>query len=72
MKDKVEGKWDETKGKIKEETGKVVGDRSTEWGGKFDQVKGKIKEGIGDAKMEAEAERKREIAEEPERTETPQ
>jgi uncharacterized protein YjbJ (UPF0337 family) len=69
MKDKTEGKWDEAKGKIKEEGGKVVGDRSTEWGGKLDQVKGKVKEGIGDAKMDAD--RERELQEERDRTETP-
>src|SRR2546428_344087 len=63
MKDKTEGKWDEAKGKIKEETGKAVGDRSTEWSGKADQVKGHIKEGIGDLKKET--------SEEKERTETP-
>ena len=63
MKDKTEGKWDEAKGKIKEETGKVVGDRSTEWSGKADQVKGHVKEGIGDLKEEG--------AEERDRTETP-
>ena len=65
MKDKTEGKWDQAKGKIKEETGKVVGDRSTEWGGKADQVKGKIKEGIGDIKLDIAEE------EEKERTENP-
>jgi len=63
MKDKTEGKWDQAKGKIKEETGKAVGDRSTEWGGKADQVKGHIKEGVGDLKEES--------AEERDRTETP-
>lgn len=64
MKDKTEGKWDEAKGKIKEETGKVVGDRSTEWSGKADQAKGHVKEGIGDAKRDLDVG-------EPERTETP-
>jgi len=63
MKDKTEGKWDQAKGKIKEEAGKAVGDRSTEWSGKADQIKGHIKEDIGDLK--------REIAEEKEPSETP-
>ncbi|MEP7003343.1 MAG: CsbD family protein [Chloroflexota bacterium] len=54
MKDKTEGKWDEAKGKVKEEAGKLGGDKSTEWSGKADQVKGHIKEGIGDAKIEAD------------------
>ena len=42
---KAEGKWDETKGKVKEEAGKLGGDRSTEIGGKLDQAKGKGKPG---------------------------
>jgi uncharacterized protein YjbJ (UPF0337 family) len=73
MKDKVEGKWDQTKGKIKEETGKAVGDRSTEWDGKADQVKGKVKEGIGNVKdfKNDVNEAKREVDEEHDRTETP-
>ena len=66
MKDKAEGKLDEVKGKIKEETGKAVGDRSTEWSGKADQLKGKVKEGIGEMK-----DMKRDIAEERDPTETP-
>ena len=58
MKDKtgdefeLEGKFDETKGKVKEGVGKLGGDRSTEIGGKFDQAKGKVKQGIGDLKDE--------------------
>jgi uncharacterized protein YjbJ (UPF0337 family) len=63
MKEKSEGQWDKTKGKIKEEVGEAVGDRSTEWSGRADQVKGHVKEGIGDLKHES--------AEEKERTETP-
>jgi len=69
MKDKTEGKWDEAKGKMKEEVGKAVGDRSTEWGGKADQVKGHIKEGVGDLKLKKETAEAEE--EEKERTETP-
>jgi uncharacterized protein YjbJ (UPF0337 family) len=45
---------DQGKGKIKEEVGKLGGDKSTEWSGKGEQVKGKVKEGIGDAKIEAD------------------
>ncbi len=37
--------------KVKEEAGKLGGDRSTELGGKYDQGKGKVKEGIGDLKQ---------------------
>ena len=50
--DKMEGKWDETKGKVKEEAGKLGGDRSTEISGKFDQAKGKTKQAVGEVKEE--------------------
>ncbi len=50
MDDKIEGKWDQAKGKVKEEAGKLGGDRSTEIGGKVDQGKGKLKEGLGNVK----------------------
>ena len=54
MKDKTEGKWDEAKGKVKEDIGKLGGDRSTEMDGKLDQAKGKIKQGIGEVKEEVD------------------
>jgi uncharacterized protein YjbJ (UPF0337 family) len=57
MDDKLEGKWDQAKGKVKEEAGKLGGDRSTEIGGKVDQGKGKIKEGLGDLKEKTRDER---------------
>ena len=57
MDDKIEGKWDQAKGKVKEEAGKLGGDRSTEIGGKVDQAKGKVKEGIGELKEELHDER---------------
>jgi uncharacterized protein YjbJ (UPF0337 family) len=57
MDDKIEGKWDQAKGKVKEEAGKLGGDRSTEIGGKVDQAKGKLKEGIGEVKEELHDER---------------
>jgi uncharacterized protein YjbJ (UPF0337 family) len=47
---KTEGKFDEAKGKVKEQVGKLGGDRSTEIGGKLDQAKGKVKQGIGELK----------------------
>jgi uncharacterized protein YjbJ (UPF0337 family) len=50
MDDKIEGKWDQSKGKVKEEAGKLGGDKSTEIGGKVDQGKGKLKEGLGEVK----------------------
>src|SRR6185503_9912188 len=52
MKDKTEGKFDQVKGKVKEEIGDATGDRSTEWSGKADQAKGHVKEAVGDAKGE--------------------
>jgi uncharacterized protein YjbJ (UPF0337 family) len=48
--DKTEGKWEQGKGKVKEEVGKLGGDKSTEIGGKIDQGKGRVKEGLGDLK----------------------
>jgi uncharacterized protein YjbJ (UPF0337 family) len=50
----MEGKLDETKGKIKEGVGKLGGDRSTEWSGKAEQAKGKVKQGIGEVKEEVD------------------
>lgn len=51
MKDKeLEGKFDQAKGKLKEELGKATNDESTEAEGKADQAEGKIKEGLGEAK----------------------
>jgi uncharacterized protein YjbJ (UPF0337 family) len=49
-KEKIKGKAEQWEGKVKEEAGKLGGDRSTEIGGKFDQAKGKVKQGIGDLK----------------------
>ena len=57
MDDKIEGKWDQGKGKVKEEVGKLGGDKSTEIGGKIDQGKGKVKEGLGELKEELREER---------------
>ncbi len=50
MKDKTQGTWDQTKGKIKEGVGKATDDTSTEWSGKADQVKGKAEKTVGDIK----------------------
>ena len=50
MDDKIEGKLEQGKGKVKEEAGRLAGDRSTEIGGKIDQAKGKVKERVGDLK----------------------
>jgi uncharacterized protein YjbJ (UPF0337 family) len=46
----MKGRWDETKGVVKQKVGKISGDRSTELSGKVDQVKGKLERQIGRAK----------------------
>ena len=48
--DRAQGEWDDTKGVIKEQAGKITGDRSTEVSGKLDQAKGKLEKKIGDVK----------------------
>lgn len=48
--DRAEGRFNQGKGKVKEQIGKILGDRSTEWSGKLDQVKGKVQEKVGEAK----------------------
>jgi uncharacterized protein YjbJ (UPF0337 family) len=50
--DRVKGRINKVKGKVKEEFGRAVGDRSTEWSGKLDQVKGSFQERIGRAKLD--------------------
>lgn len=48
--DQVEGRWDKAKGKVKEVTGDVVGNKSLEREGQADQVKGEVQAEVGDAK----------------------
>jgi uncharacterized protein YjbJ (UPF0337 family) len=55
-KDRVEGSWDQAKGKVKEVAGKVTGDTKTEAGGKADQLKGKVKNTVGGIKDEIRGE----------------
>ena len=57
MDEKLEGKMEQGKGKVKEEAGKLGGDKSTEIGGKIDQGKGKLKETLGEVKEELHDER---------------
>ncbi len=52
--DKVEGAWDNAKGKIKEKVGELTDDENTESEGKKDQVKGKIEGAKGDIKEAGE------------------
>ena len=56
MDDRVKGELKKAEGKVKEEFGKVVGDRSTEWGGKVDQVKGELQKKAGEIEMERQRE----------------
>ena len=53
MQDKIKGEGNELKGKVKEEAGKLGGDKSTEVSGKWDQTKGEVQEHVGDAKINA-------------------
>lgn len=49
-KDRIEGSAEQTKGKIKEFAGKVIGDSKLEADGKADQVAGKIRNAVGGLK----------------------
>ncbi len=49
-KDRIEGSFDQAKGKVKEVAGKVTGDAKLETEGKADQVKGKVQNAVGGAK----------------------
>lgn len=49
-KDRIEGSYDQAKGKVKEVAGKVTGDTKLETEGKADQVKGKIQNTVGGIK----------------------
>ena len=49
-KDRIEGSYEQAKGKVKEVAGKATGDAKLETEGKADQVKGKVQSTIGGAK----------------------
>jgi uncharacterized protein YjbJ (UPF0337 family) len=49
-KDRIEGSAEQAKGKMKEWTGKILGDQKTESEGKADQAKGKVQNTIGGLK----------------------
>ena len=49
-KDRIEGSFDQAKGKVKEVAGKVTGDTKLETEGKADQIKGKVQNTIGGMK----------------------
>jgi uncharacterized protein YjbJ (UPF0337 family) len=46
-KDEVEGKAEKLKGQIREDVGKITGDKSEQLKGKGEQIKGKVKEEVG-------------------------
>jgi uncharacterized protein YjbJ (UPF0337 family) len=48
--DEVRGKGKQVKGAVKEELGKVTGDRKLEDSGKADRVEGDVQEGFGKTK----------------------
>ncbi len=49
-KDRVEGSWEQAKGKVKEVAGKVTGDAKTEAEGKAQKTAGKIQNAVGGLK----------------------
>jgi uncharacterized protein YjbJ (UPF0337 family) len=49
-KERIEGSFDQAKGKVKEGIGKATGDAKLESEGKADQVAGKVENAIGGAK----------------------
>lgn len=48
--DKLEGKWDQAKGRIKNAAGELSGDRELKNEGTMDKLKGKMKDIKGDIK----------------------
>jgi uncharacterized protein YjbJ (UPF0337 family) len=51
-KDQVNGRVEETKGSIKEATGKVMGDKTLEAKGNIQKNLGKVQEKFGDVKQD--------------------
>jgi uncharacterized protein YjbJ (UPF0337 family) len=49
-KDQAEGKWEQTKGYVKDKAGEVTGDRDLEAEGEAQRAGGKMQEGWGDVK----------------------
>ena len=54
MEDKMKGEGNEMKGKVKEQAGKLGGDKSTEISGKWDHVQGEAQEKLGDTKLKGD------------------
>ncbi|MCP1676023.1 uncharacterized protein YjbJ (UPF0337 family) [Natronocella acetinitrilica] len=51
-KDQVKGRTESAKGKVKEVTGKTVGNKELEGKGKAEQVRGKVQSSYGDFKKD--------------------
>ena len=49
-KDRVEGSWEQAKGKVKEVAGKVTGDAKTEAEGTAQKTAGKVQNAVGGLK----------------------
>jgi uncharacterized protein YjbJ (UPF0337 family) len=49
-KDRIQGSFDQAKGKVKEVAGKATGDAKLETEGKADQIKGKVQNTVGGIK----------------------
>lgn len=52
--DKAKGVADKTKGRVKEATGALTGNKNLKEKGRRDQTKGSVKEGLGKVKNKAE------------------
>lgn len=49
-KDEIKGKWDQAKGTVKENVGRIVDDKDLEAEGQADRTSGNMKEGFGTAR----------------------
>lgn len=54
-KDQIKGRMEEAAGKVKEVTGKVVGNKTLEEKGKVEEVAGKARAGYGDVKSKVQS-----------------
>lgn len=48
--DEMEGKWDQAKGRVKEEVGDAINDRDMEAEGRAERAGGEVEEGVGKAR----------------------
>lgn len=56
----AQGKWEQTKGTVKEHVGDAIGNEQMEYEGKLEQGKGEIRQGVGDLqeRVDDEADRR--------------